>query len=119
MKISTNKMRIYYGTDPIDQDVLNQYPHSIFLAGPTPRSEDVPSWRPKACKILEELGYKGLVFAPEPEGEAWPNYIDQVDWEQWGLTSCDTIVFWVPRDLKDMPALLLMLNLDFTWRKLQ
>ena len=97
-------MRIYYGTDPIDNDVLDSYEHSIFLAGPTPRSEEVESWRPKACEILNDLGYKGLVFAPEPEGDVFPDYMNQVTWEKWGLTSCDKIAFWIPRVIPTMPA---------------
>jgi hypothetical protein len=104
MKIYKNEMKTYYGTDPIDPDILKKYDTSIFLAGPTPRSKDVESWRPEACKILKKLGYQGLVFIPEPEGDSWPDYMGQVKWEKWGLTNCDTILFWVPRNLTDMPA---------------
>lgn len=32
---------------------------SIFLAGPTPREENVVSWRTEACKILNQRGISG------------------------------------------------------------
>lgn len=78
---------------------------SIFLAGPTPRSEDVPSWRPEALRILKALGYDGDVFVPEDR--TWgqrKSYDDQVEWEDKGLQRADCIVFWVPRELLTMPA---------------
>ena len=40
---------------------------SIFLAGPTPRSLDVETWRKEAIRILEELGFDGIVYVPELE----------------------------------------------------
>ena len=33
---------------------------SLFLAGPTPRDDDVVSWRPEAVRILSELGFVTL-----------------------------------------------------------
>lgn len=42
-------MKICYSDQLIDS--------SVFLAGPTPRSIDVASWRPDALVILEDLGY--------------------------------------------------------------
>ena len=38
---------------------------SIFLAGPTPRSNDIKSWREEAIKILEQLEFEGIVYIPE------------------------------------------------------
>jgi hypothetical protein len=80
----------------------------IFLAGPTPREKSVPSWRPEALRLLQEMGFAGTVFVPEDEG--WGSmdnleYGDQIAWERDGLRDSDVIVFWVPRDLKDMPGL--------------
>jgi len=78
---------------------------SIFLAGPTPRGKDVVSWRTEACKILEKLGYDGLVYVPEYS--TWKpktDYVDQAMWEREGLTNATIIVFWIPRQLPDMPA---------------
>lgn len=74
---------------------------SIFLAGPTPRSEEVPTWRTEAVAILEELGFSGHVFVPETDDPSqWLNGFEaQEAWEDEGLQRADIIVFWVPRDL--------------------
>lgn len=79
---------------------------SIMLCGPSPRDKDTTSWRPKAIELLEKLGYDGHVFVPEPrDGKFSGDYIDQVEWETAALSQADSIVFWVPRDMKTMPAL--------------
>ena len=78
---------------------------SIFLAGPTPRSESVKSWRIEACEILDKLGYDGVVYVPEYS--TWTpkrNYDDQAEWERIALTASTVILFWIPRTLPDMPA---------------
>ena len=81
------------------------WPHAIFLAGPTPRDPETPSWRPEALRILADLGYGGVVFVPEPAGGDWAgSYTDQAEWEKMGLEMADKIAFWVPRDLRTMPA---------------
>jgi len=96
------------------QDFPEEWRHSIFLAGPTPRNPKTPSWRPRALEILEELGYGGVVFVPEPEDGQWAtNYLDQTEWERDGLEFADRIVFWVPRDLVSMPAF--TTNVEFGW----
>lgn len=78
---------------------------SIFLAGPTPRSENVPSWRPDALAHLRELGFDGVVFVPESRDEKrYGDYTAQVEWEDKYLNMADCILFWVPRELKTMPA---------------
>lgn len=87
-----------------DQEVLKNQ-KSIFLAGPTPRGENAKSWRTEACKILEELGFDGIVYVPEystwkPKGD----YVDQAQWERDALSNASVIAFWVPRTLPDMPA---------------
>ena len=96
-------MNVVYSRQPLP-DVIEK---SIFLAGPTPRSADFPSWRPEALKILEELGYDGTIFVPEEgDGGALEEYDKdhQIAWETEMLGLADCVVFWVPRDLKDMPA---------------
>ena len=78
---------------------------SIFLAGPTPRGKDIVSWRTEACEILEKLGFDGLIYVPEYS--TWKpkaDYVDQAMWEREGLTNATVIVFWIPRQLPDMPA---------------
>lgn len=79
--------------------------NSIFLAGPTPRGENAVSWRKDAVRILEELGFDGVVYVPEYS--TWKpkeDYVDQAMWERNALTEADVIVFWIPRDLKEMPG---------------
>ncbi|MFO0660337.1 MAG: nucleoside 2-deoxyribosyltransferase domain-containing protein [Polyangiaceae bacterium] len=78
---------------------------SIFLAGPTPRSADTPSWRPEALRLLEARGFDGVVFVPEFKDGFWRgNYDDQVGWEEEALNQADCVLFWVPRNLDTMPA---------------
>lgn len=78
---------------------------SIFLAGPTPRDENTISWRIDVCDRLEKLGFDGVVY--NPEYSSWKpksSYIDQAEWEREALIEATVILFWIPRDLKDMPA---------------
>lgn len=80
----------------------------MFLAGPTPRSADVRSWRPAALELLRDR-WQGpgtlVVFSPEPaSGAAWPVYDHQRTWElRWG-DRADEVLFWIPRG-PGMPAL--------------
>ena len=46
-----------------DQEII-EGKKSIFLAGPTPRGENVISWRTEACQLLENLGFDGVVYVP-------------------------------------------------------
>jgi hypothetical protein len=78
---------------------------SIFLAGPTPRRADVKSWRPEMIQALKDRGFTGDIFAPENRVLGSPYDFDQqIPWEVNGLYNCDLVVFWIPRDLKDMPG---------------
>lgn len=80
--------------------------NSIFLAGPTPRSKDITTWRIEACQILEKLGFDGVVYVPECSGwEPKNDYLTQVEWERQALTEAAVIVFWIPRNMKTMPGL--------------
>ena len=66
-------MQINYSDEDVKKGIK-----SIFLAGPTPRDGNVISWRIEACKILEKLGFDGIVYVPEYS--TWKpkeNYIDQ------------------------------------------
>ena len=78
---------------------------SIFLAGPITREENTISWRITACKILEELGFDGVVYDPE-FSVTNPNvdYAAQAMWEREALTEATVIMFWVPRTLPHTPA---------------
>lgn len=80
-------------------------PRSIFLAGPTPREQSVPSWRPEALRIIDTFGFDGTVFVPEDgDGSTRFSYDDQIEWELRALHSATVILFWIPRELTDMPA---------------
>ena len=87
-------------------------PRSIFLAGPTPRDEQTPSWRPEAINILQNLGFTGTVLVPEDRNNKREfEYDDQVHWEWAAINQATVVVFWVPRELKKMPAF--VTNVEF------
>lgn len=83
---------------------------SIFLAGPTPRSPEVKSWRPEFINNLTQRGYDGTVFVPEDRdtfgcGVNGPDeWLNQVEWEDDMLNAASIIVFWIPRDLETLPG---------------
>lgn len=90
-------LRVVYALDPLRQ--------SIFLAGPTPRSPEVPSWRPDAIRKLDEMGFRGEVYVPESaDWKSHTSYDAQVHWEWEALKQASVIVFWVPREIDTMPA---------------
>jgi len=100
-------MQVYYvNTNKTEiQNAWVAKTSSIFLAGPTPRTDDIPSWRPEALDLLEQFGFKGSVFIPEDRGaERYADYDSQINWEWRGLDAANVIVFWVPRELQHMPA---------------
>ena len=73
---------------------------SIFLAGPTPRDNTTISWRKEAITLLESLNYDGHIFVPEPsDGQSYPNYDNQFNWEDEALNKADCILFWIPRNI--------------------
>ena len=79
---------------------------SVFLAGPTPRSPEVVSWRPKAILEFEKQGFSGTLLVPEDRSGVFKSsYDEQVEWEEAGLHLSTCIMFWVPRDLKTLPGL--------------
>jgi hypothetical protein len=80
----------------------------VFLAGPTPRRDEVPSWRPAAVEALATQ-WRGLepltVLTPESKGGIRAaHYDDQVDWETEARAAASAILFWIPRDLQTMPG---------------
>jgi calcineurin-like phosphoesterase family protein len=85
---------------------------SIYLAGPTFRIEEgmerSVSWRIFGAKnILEKINFDGNVYVPEyrdnKKPEEW-TYSRQVDWEIQAMENATVILFWIPRDLKVLPA---------------
>jgi hypothetical protein len=89
MKIFTPDNKPAQGRGKIDP-----YMKAIFLAGPTPRSNDVKGWRPEALEILERADW-AVKF----------NYDDQITWELNGLDYCNVIMFWIPRNMETLPGL--------------
>src|SRR5262249_18285119 len=80
---------------------------SVFLAGPTPRSADVPSWRPAVVREIAAQ-WRGpaplSVFIPEPAGgQRWAYYDNQMAWETDARAAASAILFWIPRDLRTLP----------------
>jgi nucleoside 2-deoxyribosyltransferase len=84
---------------------LQSLEKSIFLAGPTPRSSKVASWRPEALKLLTELGFNGTVYVPEAmDWGPHSQYTEQLHWEWEGLNQATVVIFWVPRNIRTLPA---------------
>jgi 8-oxo-dGTP pyrophosphatase MutT (NUDIX family) len=96
-----NELTVIYAGEDFPTTVTK----SLFLAGPTSRDPKGKSWRPDAIKVLRDLGYDGHVFAPENRETGPYDFQGQVEWEAKGLNMADTIVFWVPRDMKTLPGL--------------
>lgn len=71
----------------------------IFLAGCSPRYNQVLNWRKEAVQLLEDNHFNGTVIIPEPEHGIWPNYDDVIEWEHAYLEMADVILFWIPRDV--------------------
>lgn len=79
---------------------------SVFLAGPTPRSNAVQSWRPEALRLLGEMNFDGVAFIPERrDGIYHGDYSDQVEWEEKHMNMADCILFWIPRNSDTMLGL--------------
>jgi len=102
---------IYYNSNDFYDTLENTFEcsdHSIYLAGPTPRDKYTKSWRPDALYILWGNKYDGVVIVPEMN-ESFRYSEDRIpdniyDWENYYMTQCNVIAFWVPRELKTMPA---------------
>jgi 8-oxo-dGTP pyrophosphatase MutT (NUDIX family) len=105
--IVTGSMTVVYAMETPPE----QYEKSIFLAGPTPRSNEIISWRRKALSILQDWGYNGVVFVPEDRPDEYGvtafhgNYDGQVQWENTYLNMADCILFWIPRTMTGLPGL--------------
>lgn len=91
------------------REAIPTYGPSVFLAGPTPRlGNEVPSWRPAAVRELTAQWSATVpltVLSPESRGsKRAEHYDDQVDWETEARARADAILFWIPRDIRTMPA---------------
>src|SRR4029453_8913417 len=98
----TNVIVVHAGESPPEQ-----WTASLFLAGPTPRTVDVHSWRPEGlAQIRAPWNQPGSLggCGPEPRDEVWPEYDHQRTWELYWGARCDVVLFWIPRG-PGMPAL--------------
>ncbi len=94
-------MKVVYALEKIPSG----FTKSLFLAGPTPRTDDTISWRKEALDLLEKSGYDGVVFIPEAENGKWHReYDNQIEWEEQCLNIADCILFWIPRELGKLPG---------------
>lgn len=89
-----------------NEEPPESYSKSIFLAGPTPRTPDVKSWRPEALALLKAANYDGVVFVPEFRSGLQEDYKypDIPAWEHRMLDMADCILFWIPRKVETMPG---------------
>ncbi len=94
-------MESIYACQPFPQT----FHKSLYLAGPTPRDADVPSWRPQALEFLASFSYDGVVFIPESQdGQRSSDYDQQMTWELDAMRRSDVILFWIPAVRDTMPA---------------
>lgn len=111
MKKGENSMQLIYALEDLPKNITK----SIFLAGPTPRSNSIISWRKEAIKLLKENNYDGVVFIPEPRnGEFTSNYDNQIEWEEKMMDLSDCILFWIDRKLRpDFENIALTTNIEW------
>ena len=57
------------------------------------------------------MDYNGIVYIPECVHSIQFDYNRQVLWERKGLENAKNIVFWIPRNMVDMPGL--TTNIEF------
>lgn len=108
-------MKLVYAQETLPTN-NTEHGFSIFLAGPTPRSDTpVASWRPKMVELLSKVSGVREVLIPEPRDGKWKNdYDGQVEWEEKAIDYCDILVFWVARDVANgMPGF--TTNVEFGW----
>ena len=103
-------MHVVY-SDPAPNGSMPMISPAVFLAGTTPRSPDVKSWRPEAINHFDSLRFESSIIVPEPFGGVWRNPDDQVDWEQYYLERSKVILFWIPRNMATLPGL--TTNIEF------
>lgn len=100
---STNPFVELYFSD--SDNVPNIDVPAIFLAGPSPRKETDYNWRGEAVKLFCDIATEKLILIlPLPKHGIFPNYDEQVKWEQVYLAYSNVVMFWIPRDLDTLPG---------------
>ncbi|XIG72478.1 NUDIX hydrolase (plasmid) [Streptomyces sp. SGAir0957] len=104
MLAASDVQPVFAGEEPPET-----YVASVFLAGPAPRTAEVPSWRPEALReITVQWRQPGtlVVFVPEArDGARGSDFTGQLDWERVNRGRADEILYWVPRALDTLPGL--------------
>ena len=95
-------MKVHY----VDDDSNSFIRPGVFLAGPTPRSHLVRSWRPAAIAWFEKFEFNGTLFVPESRegGFGGVSKDFQIKWEDMYLHAAHCIMFWIPRETSTMPG---------------
>ena len=91
------------------------YSNGIFLCGPTPRDKKTISWRKEAIKLFEKYNSNITLFIPERKD--WSvkfDYYDQINWELTAISRVEKIMFWVPRNLENMPGFTTNVEFGYT-----
>lgn len=107
-----------------DQEIPQKIIKSVFLAGPSPRTQDVFDWRHEALSSFEKNGFNGTIFIPVPKERFYGKedspdwtYDNQVEWECHARAVSDIILFWVPREIdrskKDLGMPAFTTNIEF------
>lgn len=100
----------HYGDKEMPPELEREKRKSIFLAGPTSRSQSLESnWRCEAVSLLRTFGFGGYIYVPEPRGEGDHSDFTEKElvyvWESSRLMSADFVVFWIPRNASDLIGL--------------
>jgi Nucleoside 2-deoxyribosyltransferase like len=95
-------VRVVHCPDPVDS--ITSGPR-LFLAGPSPRNS-ATSWRDDACAYLRQARFTGTVLHPQARSgtPAAPVGV-QLRWDWLAGEHADAIVFWIPRDMRELPGL--------------
>ena len=90
-----------------DMPLPTEQTKSIFLEGPSPRSQEVGDWRQEFVATLEAMGFDGTLYIPIPRNRFYPTgtfdndpswtYDGQVAWEQGARSMSDVLLCWVDR----------------------
>lgn len=83
------------------EKLKNKIEVTCFLAGPTPRDEDVSSWRSEAIKLFSKYGFNGTLYVPEFREKSYYDVdtgTEEMKWDQKALESATCVMFWIPRD---------------------